>query len=154
MCEQKISTRQQPQKNRMMINHKVTSIVLAVAIGIFLSLYSYQMITDPEPAMERAREEVAVIAAREILHGYIAADGELEIVDPLAPNRVVGKAYVYPAEGGWQVSGHYRRNSADHWHPYLMTIDNDLNLQALTLRDADDDLSAIATADPRLRVTP
>ena len=137
-----------------MMQHKATRLLFAFAIGIFLALYSYQLITDPEPAIERAREEAVVIAAREILGSYIAADDGLEIVDPLAPNRVAGKTYIYPAEGNWQVSGHYRRNSNDRWHPYLMTIDQDLNLQVLSVRDPDNDLGAVAAADPRLNVTP
>ncbi len=137
-----------------MVNHKVIRLVVAFAVGIFLSFYSYQMITDPEPALERAREEAAVYAAREIVRSYIPADDEAEIVDPLAPDRVVGKTYVYPAEGGWQISGYYRRGSADRWHPFLMAIDNDLQLESLSVKDTDSALAELAGSDPHFEVVP
>ena len=61
--------------------------------------------------------------------------GKLEVVDPLRPDRVVGKAYVYPAGQGWEVSGYYRRNSQDLWHPYLLTMDASQMLVQLKISD-------------------
>ena len=136
-----------------MLNHRVVKLVVAFAIGIFLSLYSYQMITDPEPARERAREDAAVYAAREIVRDYIVTGNGLEIVDPLAPDRVVGKSYIYPVAEGWQVSGYYRRGSGDRWHPFLMSMDSNLQLQSMSVRDADPALSELAGSDARLEIT-
>jgi hypothetical protein len=137
-----------------MINHRIARLVFAFAVGIFLSIYAYRIVTDPEPARERAREEAAVWASRGIISEIVSADGKLQIVDPLAPDRVVGKTYVYPAGNGWEVSGHYRRNSGDRWHPYLMSIDENLRLQALSVRDSSADLAERSRSDPRLTVAP
>jgi hypothetical protein len=136
-----------------MLNHRIVKLVVAFAIGIFLSWYSYQMITDPEPARERALEDAAVYAAREIVRDYIATGSGLEMIDPLAPDRVVGKSYIYPVAAGWQVSGYYRRGSGDRWHPFLMSMDSNLALQSLSIKDADPALSELAGSDARLEVT-
>jgi hypothetical protein len=101
-------------------HHRIIRLVIAFAVGILLALYSFERISDPEPARQRAREEAIVMSAREILKSYVPAEGEIEIADPLAPNRIAGKVYIYPAENGWEVSGHYRRNASDRWHPFLI----------------------------------
>lgn len=137
-----------------MVNHRVIRLVVAFAIGISLALWSYQLVTDPEPARERALEEAAVFASREIVRGYLSAGDEFEIVDPLAPDRVVGKTYVYPEGDGWQVSGYYRRQPTDRWHPFLATLATDYSLVLLSLKDGDPGLGARAADDPRLSVTP
>jgi hypothetical protein len=141
----------------MSVNHKVIRLVVALAIGVFLALFSYQRITDQEPGQERALEEAAVLAGREILQSFVAVGAEIEIVDPLAPSRVIGKVYIYPAQGGWQLSGYYRRkgrNSGDKWHPYLMSLDEGLALLQLSVKDKDEQLKASATSDPRFTVDP
>lgn len=97
-------------------------------------------------------EEAAVLAARDLLRGTIGAKGALQIVDPLAPDRKVGKVYIYPAPVGWEVSGHYRRDAADDWHPFLMQLGEEFDLAGLAVRDDDPDLRARAAADPRLTV--
>ena len=74
------------------------------------------------------------MASRAHLHATLEI-GELELVDPLSPDRVVGKAYVYPAGDGWEVSGFYRRNSQDLWHPYLVTLGAETNLLHLKISD-------------------
>ena len=135
------------------MKQRVIGLVLAFAFGIFLALYSFDRISDPEPAMQRAREEAVVLAARQILKTYIAGGNEIEIVDPLATKRAVGKAYIYPTDGGWEVSGHYRRNSADDWHPFLMALDTNMALASLSVRDDDEGLGTAAKSDPRLSVT-
>lgn len=134
-------------------HHRIIRLVIAFTVGIWLALYSFERISDPEPAMQRAREEAVVMSAREILRSYVAAEQELEIADPLAPNRVAGKVYVYPAENGWEVSGHYRRNAADRWHPFLMSLNAKVELVSLSVRDADQKLGAMAEADPKFSVS-
>lgn len=137
-----------------MVNHKVIRLVVAFAIGISLALWSYRLVTDPEPARERALEEAAVIACRDIVRNYLSAGDRFEIVDPLAPDRVVGKTYVYPEGDGWQVSGYYRRQPTDRWHPFLATLAGDYRLVLLSVKDPDTELVARATVDPKLTVTP
>ncbi len=137
-----------------MINHKVVRPIMALIIGVMLALYAYERITDMEPRAQRAREEALVSSAREILQSYVAPGGHLEIVDPLSPNRKVGKSYIYPTEGGWDVSGHYRRDADDWWHPYLMSLDGAGGLESLAVRDADDRLIGMSSRDPKFSAVP
>jgi len=76
-----------------------------------------------------------VLASRVLLQTTLAI-GSLQVVDPLAPDRVVGKTYVYPAGTAWEVSGFYRRNAQDLWHPYLLTLDASLGLLHLKISDS------------------
>ena len=137
-----------------MINHKVVRPVLALIIGVMLALYAYQRIADPEPRAQRAREEAVVFSAREILQSYVAPGEHLEIVDPLSPDRKVGKVYIYPIDGGWELSGHYRRGEDDRWHPYLMSLDGGAGLESLAVRDADDRLIGMSSQDPKFSAVP
>ena len=136
-----------------MQHHRIIRPLVALAVGIVLALYSYQRIADPQPALQRAREEAVVKSAREILRAYVPAEVSIEIADPLAPNRVAGKVYIYPGENGWEVSGHYRRNDADRWHPFLMSLDPKVELISLAVRDDNEALRAAAADDPKFSVS-
>ncbi|MEQ8207059.1 MAG: hypothetical protein RIA65_12840, partial [Woeseia sp.] len=103
--------------------------------------------TDPLPKEQRRQEEVIVMAAREILLSYIGRERTVDLVDPVAPNRKIGKVYIYPADGGWQVSGHYRRDGEMRWHPWLMTLNAQRQLIALDVQDQSPDLISIAASD-------
>jgi hypothetical protein len=129
-------------------------LVFALGVGVALSLYMYQRVTDPAPAMQRAREEAVVHTARTILRGYVGTANGLQIVDPLAPDRKVGKSYIYPAAAGWEVSGHYRRHARDRWHPFLMQLDPESNLITLSVKDADAALQRTAAEDPKFKAVP
>jgi len=96
-------------------------------------------------------EERAVAAARTWLARMVEAD-DIEIVDPLAPDRKVGKVYVYEEPPGWAVSGFYRRDQQDRWHPYLITLDEGLELDRMKAKDSR--LTATAGSDARLEVIP
>jgi hypothetical protein len=134
--------------------HRVLRWVLAFTAGVILALYSFERITDPEPRLQRAREEAAVLKAREILQGFVSGGDVIELVDPLQTNRKVGKVYIYPAESGWEVSGHYRRNAGDAWHPYLMRLDPQLQLVSLAVRDGDTRLIGLSAEDSRFSAVP
>ncbi len=133
--------------------HRIIRPVVAFSVGIVLALYAFERISDPEPARQRAREEAVVISAREILKSYVPADREIEIADPLATNRVAGKVYIYPTDDGWEVSGYYRRNESDRWHPFLMSLNANIDLVSLSVRDADENLGAAADDDPKFSVS-
>jgi hypothetical protein len=134
--------------------HRVLRWVLALAAGVFLALYSFERITDPEPRMQRAREEAAVLKAREILQGFVAGAHAIDLVDPLQTNRKVGKVYIYPSASGWELSGHYRRDAGDVWHAYLMRLDPQLRLVSLSVRDGDARLAGLSAEDPRFSAVP
>lgn len=129
--------------------HRATKWLVALGIGVALALLAFHMATDPRTAAQRAEEEATVRAAREILARYVGA-AALEIVDPLAPKRAIGKSYIYPAGNGYEVSGHYRRGQADRWHPFLMRLDGERRLVELSVRDDDAALLRRAASDPKL----
>ena len=132
---------------------KVGGIAFAVAVGLAVAFLSYRWITDPDFGEGRLRQEQAVLHSRNILEDTVAS-GQLEIVDPLATNRKVGKVYIYPTDAGWEVSGFYRRHDGDLWHPYLMQLESDLALSKLKLSDQDPALIERGTDDPRIEVLP
>ncbi len=134
--------------------HRIARLFVAFAAGALLAWYAYDRSTDPEPRRQRVAEEAAVLAARGILEDYVALGRELEIVDPLAPDRKVGKVYIYPTADGWQVSGHYRRAGEQRWHAWLMTLDAQEVLLSLSAQDDSAELSALAASDERFSAVP
>ena len=128
------NTRGARQRIDVAMNHRVARLVFAVAVGLLVAFLSYRWIADSGPRLERQQQERAVAAARAQLLATLQI-GELVIVDPLSPDRAVGKAYVYPASAGWEVSGFYRRDAQDLWHPYLVTLNAANELVHLKISD-------------------
>ena len=137
-----------------MISHKVVRPLVAVTVGLVLALYSYQRITDPEPGLQRATEEAIVMVARDILQSYVSPGNLIESVDAVSPARKVGKSYVYPTDDGWELSGHYRRDENDRWHPYLMVLNGDAGLKSLAVQDGNDRLIGMSAQDPKFSALP
>lgn len=126
----------------------------AISVGVALALLAFQRATDPVPAQQRAIEEAVVRESRQILISYVFPEGEMQLVDPLAPDRKVGKSYIWPVEGGWEVSGYYRRDESDHWHPYLMNLDSAFGLRSLAVRDSNQRLIGMSAQDDRFSAVP
>lgn len=133
------------------MNHRLVRLLFGLAVGFAVALFAFEWVTDPEPRVKRAMEERAVLAARTWLARMVEAD-DIEIVDPLAPDRKVGKVYVYEEPPGWAVSGFYRRDEQDRWHPYLMTLTEELELDRLKVQDSR--LAPRSTSDARLEISP
>jgi hypothetical protein len=117
------------------MNHRVGQSVFAVVVGLAVAVIAYQWITNPAPRQQRQMEEHTVLASRELLLAAVGVES-LEIVDPLAPDRKIGKVYIYAEDPGWAVSGYYRRDENDRWHPYLLNMTSDLELHAFKAEDA------------------
>lgn len=128
--------------------------VVALGVGFALAILAFDRISDPQPRLQRMREEAVVLTAREILQSYVSPLDDFEVVDPLSPDRKVGKVFVYPAGDGWEVSGHYRRNRADNWHPYLISLDARMDLVSLAVRDGNDRLIGMSAQDPKFSAVP
>lgn len=135
------------------MNHRKGSLTFAAIVGIVVALLSYRWISDPAPKMERERQELAVAESRRVLADALSI-GDLELVDALAPNRRVGKVYIYPIADGWEISGYYRRDENDRWHPYLMSLSQSLALETIKVRDTEIALVERAEKNPKLNVTP
>jgi len=131
------------------MNHRVGRSLFALVVGLGVAFYSYQWITNPAPRAERALQESAVMASRSLLADKTGV-GILEFVDPVAPDRKVGKVYVYREAPGWAVSGYYRRSAEDSWHPYLISMSEDLKLSRLKVQDTE--LIDKAASDPTLEI--
>ncbi len=124
-------------------------LVFAFGVGLVVAFLAFKWITNPAPRIERQEQEAAVMSARLRL-GQMLSLENLEIVDPLATDRAVGKAYVYRADGGWEVSGYYRRGEEDNWQPFLMALDEAHGVVKLKIRDSA--FAARADKDPKLEI--
>jgi len=133
------------------MNHRIGRNLFALAVGLAVAVLAFLWVSDPEPGAQRAAEERAVLESRALLYAVIANDS-LEIVDPLAPDRKVGKVYVYEEPPGWAVSGFYRRDADDRWHPYLLTMNGALELEWLKVQDPA--LEARAQENPVVELLP
>ena len=56
-----------------------------MTVGLLVAIGAWRWAADPAPRIERAKEEAAVVAAREHL-GQLLPIGEPQLVDPLAPD--------------------------------------------------------------------
>lgn len=131
--------------------HRIGSIVFGVVVGVAVAAWSYHWITDPKRLESREVEERAVLQSRQMLSERLSLP-DLQVVDPLATDRKVGKVYVYPIGDGWDVSGYYRRNDDDRWHAYLLSMSSGFTLTSLKIDDDDPALVALAASDPLLDV--
>ena len=117
------------------MNHRIGRLLFAFVVGLAVAVLSFKWITNPAPRAERALDESIVVMARQHVQETVSGN-ELEFVDPLSPDRKVGKSYVYRAAIGWEVSGHYRRGEEDRWHPFLIGIDGSNEMVSLKVQDA------------------
>lgn len=136
-----------------MMEHRIGRVVFGLLTGLLVAYFSYQWISNPAGREERSLQVAVVEAARELLIAVVAAD-DLEIVDPLSPNRKAGKVYIYPEGDGWAVSGYYRRVEGDRWSPFLMMLGTDHSLVSLKLQDGSPALLERAKSDPLLEISP
>lgn len=118
------------------VNHRIGRLVFGFSVGLLAAWFAYEWASKPGTAVrQREFEERAVVEARTQLQSTLGI-GSLTVVDPMMPDRSVGKAYVYAAADGWEVSGYYRRDEADLWHPYLATLNREFVLSSLKISDS------------------
>ena len=137
----------------MAVNHRITSWIFALAVGLLLSYCSYQWIVDTDRGEQRALEDNVVRQSRVFLEFYVGFDTEIEISDALNRVREAGKVYIYPVESGWELSGHYRRTGERRWHPFLMILDSDASLVSLMVEDTYAPLVEKAATDAILSIS-
>ena len=117
------------------MNHRIARLAFGLGVGLLVAFMAFKWITNPEPRAERQLEETVVAMSRQHIEETLANAG-VELVDPLSPDRKVGKTYVYRAGDGWEVSGYYRRDENDRWHPYLMSLDASHAMTHLKVQDS------------------
>jgi len=122
----------------MPLRHRIAALVFALAFGLGVASLAYHWATNPLPREQRAREEAMVLQARSAIIARMGNAPELQLSDPLRPNRVAGKSFIYPVDEGWEVSGHYRAGAAGPWRPWLVTLGRDGRLVAISIDGASD----------------
>jgi len=135
--------------DRSNLRRRFGGYVFALAVGLLVAFFSYRWITNPLPRAERVEQENVVLASRQLLTATVGAS-ILEIVDPVSPSRKIGKSYIYRERSMWEVSGYYRRDESDLWHPYLMILNSDLDLVGIKI--SDDILVERAATDPKMTI--
>ena len=133
------------------MDHRIGRVGFALLAGAVVAVLSFKWITNPAGREERVLQVAAVESSRVHIRELVSAES-LEIVDPLSPNRKVGKVYIYPEGSAWSVSGFYRRNEDDTWHPYLMSLTGGHDLTLLKLEDKA--FTERAAKDPALKLSP
>ena len=125
------------------------SVIFGLTVGLLVAVTSYRWITDPEYGAERRMQEQVVLESRSVLSEVLSL-GIVQLVDPMSPDRKVGKTYINPAASGWEVSGFYRRDSSSAWIPYLVKLDENRALISLTV--SDESLRSVAEDDDRVSI--
>jgi hypothetical protein len=133
------------------MDHRIGRTGFALLAGLIVAVLSFNWITNPEGREERVLQVAVVESSRAHIRDVVGSES-LEIVDPLSPSRKVGKVYIYPEGNAWSVSGFYRRDEGDTWHPYLMSLSGDHGLTLLKLEDKA--FVERAAKDPLLEVSP
>jgi hypothetical protein len=91
----------EPKRFETVASHRLTKVLVAFGLGFAQAQFAFHLATNARSPETRAREEAMVHLARDNLTRHVASDGPLEIVDPLAPNRAIGKVYIYPSNDGF-----------------------------------------------------
>ena len=116
------------------VKYTINQKVFAVIIGLTISYYAYKWVVDPAPRLQRQAEERIVSHARKSVFQLLELTEQTKVIDPLNPNKKVGKTYLAPNDNGWQVSGYLRRDEAEPWYPWLISLDNNLDIVELRIQ--------------------
>ena len=119
----------------IMKEYTIKQIIFALTIGFVLSWFVYQSTIKPPYQAQRKLEEQIVTKANFLLIEKLGLPADIEVIDPVNADKDVGKTYISPENKKWQVSGYYRRNELDEWHPWLMNLDESYNLTGLSVQD-------------------
>jgi len=112
------------------MNKKYTlgQIIFALTVGFLAATSVYFSSTSPDITIQREREEAVIQQSEKLFITILQMPNTTQIIHPLNPDRDVGKSYVYPLDGGWQISGFYRRNQNEEWRAWLINLDKSLKL--------------------------
>ena len=112
------------------MNKKYTlgQIIFALTVGFLAATSVYFSSTSPDITIVREREEAVIQQSEKLFITILQMPNTTQIIHPLNPDRDVGKSYVYPLDGGWQISGFYRRNQNEEWRAWLINLDKSLKL--------------------------
>ena len=112
------------------MNKKYTlgQIIFALTVGFLAATSVYFSSTSPDITIQRESEEAVIKQSEKLFMTILKMPNTTQIIHPLNPNRDVGKSYIYPLDGDWQISGFYRRNQNEEWRAWLISLDKSLKL--------------------------
>ena len=112
------------------MNKKYTlgQIIFALTVGFLAATSVYFSSTSPDITIQRESEEAVIKQSEKLFMTILKMPNTTQIIHPLNPDRDVGKSYIYPLDGDWQISGFYRRNQNEEWRAWLINLDNSLKL--------------------------
>ncbi len=112
------------------MNKKYTlgQIIFALTVGFLAATSVYFSSTSPDITIQRESEEAVIKQSEKLFMTILQMPNTTQIIHPLNPDRDVGKSYIYPLDGDWQISGFYRRNQNEEWRAWLINLDKSLKL--------------------------
>ena len=112
------------------MNKKYTlgQIIFALTVGFLAATSVYFSSTSPDITIQRESEEAVIKQSEKLFMTILQMPNTTQIIHPLNPDRDVGKSYIYPLDGDWQISGFYRRNQNEEWRAWLISLDKSLKL--------------------------
>ena len=130
-------------------------IVFAIIVGLSLSSFVYFSTISPDSQKQRAIEETVVLEAEKLFFILLELPDSSEIISPINENRDVGKTYIYPSvNGGWQISGYFRRSQLEGWSPWLMNLDESINVIELKVQGRKESFSENISSKSNITIMP
>ena len=134
------------------MKHKFLKIIIFLILFIAALTYTYRNVYEPISVNQRGDEIQIIHITRSIIKSYIDISPDIEIIDPLNPNRKIGKSYIFPSDNGWEISGYYKKTDYDNWHPWLISLNSVNELVSITVKDDNLRINKKSIEDPFLLI--
>jgi hypothetical protein len=134
------------------MKHKFLRIIIFSILFIAVLTYTYRNVYEPISANQRDDEIQIIHITRSIIKNYIDISPDIEIIDPLNPNRKIGKSYIFPSDNGWEISGYYKKTDYDNWHPWLISLNSVNELVSIAVKDDNPRINKKSIEDPFLLI--
>lgn len=134
------------------MKHKFLRIFIFLMLSIAALTYTYRNVYEPISVNQRGGEIQIIHITRSIIKSYIDISSDIKIIDPLNPNRKIGKSYIFPSDNGWEISGYYKKTDHDNWHPWLISLNSANELVSITVKDDSPRIKKKSIEDPFLLI--
>ena len=120
------------------MNKKYTlgQIIFALTVGSLAASVVYFSSISPDISIQRENEEAVIKKSEKLFMTLLQMPSTTQMIHPLNPDRDVGKSYIYPLDGDWQISGFYRRSQNEEWRGWLINLDESLDLIEIRVQGA------------------
>tara|TARA_B100001105_G_scaffold50458_1_gene38034 strand:+ start:208 stop:618 length:411 start_codon:yes stop_codon:yes gene_type:complete len=134
------------------MKHKFLKIIIFLILFIAALTYTYRNVYEPISVNQRGGEIQIIHITRSIIKSYIDISSDIKIIDPLNPNRKIGKSYIFPSDNGWEISGYYKKTDRDNWHPWLISLNSTNELVSIAVKDDSPRIKKKSIEDPFLSI--